>query len=101
MTPSKSAPPAEWFRWAMDQFNLFDGAPRPSKDVVAWIPEFKTWLASGAGNRRKRTVAHCLLLCWNDSSTVPGAGHIWLEYGGMDPHNQAAVRRVLEHVRWF
>ena len=101
----KTCGAATWFAWALDQFNLFDGAPRPAQGdrdaVSAWIPDFVKWLASGAGNTRKRTVGQCLLRCYNDTAKVKGAGDLWFEYGGMDNTNRDGVRRVLEHVRYF
>lgn len=99
--PPKNAPAAQWFRWALDQFNLFHRAPRPETNVEAWIDAFLAWMATGAGNRRVRTAGQCLLRCWNDDIQVPGAGDIWTEYGGMDDTNRRGVRRVLEHVRYF
>lgn len=105
--PVKWSAPALWFAWALDQFNLFDHAPRPTvacgdgRDIERWLPRFQEWLASGAGDRRKRTMAQCLLRSWNDQLEVAGAGDIWLEYAGMDDHNRRGVRTVLEHVRYF
>lgn len=107
MTPSalKTATPEVWFCWALDQFNLFYHAPRPGisrgDTVKDWIPRFERWLATGAANRRVRTVAQSLLRSWNDEIRVEGAGDLWTEYGGMDDTNRAGVRRVLEHVRYF
>ncbi len=112
-TPNhKNASAETWFVWALDQFNLFHGAPRPTPgqsivkgdpgdDVADWIPKFERWLASGAANRRVRTVGQCLLRSWNDELRVEGAGDVWTEYGGMDDTNRAGLRRVLEHVRYF
>ena len=93
-----------WFFWALAQFNLFDGAPRPGPtgaDFGRWIDSFLAWLKSGAGNKRKRTIAACLLRCYNDQIKVEGAGDLWLEYGGLDDTNRVGVRRVLEHIRYF
>lgn len=101
----KTCGAATWFAWALDQFNMFDGAPRPARgdhDVLReWIPGFVRWLASGAGDFRKRTMGQCLLRSYNDQVKVKGAGDLWVAYATMDDPNRTAVRKVLEHVRYF
>jgi hypothetical protein len=107
--PPEALGAAPWFCWTMDQFNLFDHAPRPERGppddinggIPPWCVTFKKWLATGAGDLRKRTVGQMLLRCWNDCLKVPGAGDFMDAYLAMDHHNQRGVRTMLEHLRSY
>lgn len=98
-----------WFRWALDQFPFLEYAPRPEiaaeddalNSVANWTEPFLKWLASGAGDARKRTVGQLVLFCWNDSLEVPGALRLERAYAGMDNDHRRGVRVLLEHMRHF
>ena len=106
-TNTRTMTPAEWFVWALNQFNLFDRAPRPEckgdgyDSTNAWVPKFIAWLGTGAANERARTVGQFLLRSWNSDLAVEGASALELVYGGCDDTNRRGVRVVLEHVRYF
>lgn len=105
--------PAAWIRWALDQFNLFNAAPRlrthsaggdeldPYDVVRVWVPELLRWLQTGAGDGRKRAAAALILSAWNSEIAVADAPRLEVAYAGMDDTNRKGVRKVLECLRNF
>lgn len=117
----KTCGPHFWFRWALEQFNLFSGAPYPQNlshtgkgafdeqqrvesqaEAAAWVPRFRRWLTNtdDSGNRKK-SAGQFLLHMWDPKIRIRGAEAIELAMGSMDMTNRAAVVRVLQSVRYF
>lgn len=90
-----------WFWWALEQFNLFDSAPRPGADFGHWVDKLRRWLATGAGDVRKRSAAQFILHAWNADIKVRGAAPIEMTFGGMDDRNRRAVVTILQNWRCF
>ncbi len=115
----KTCTPDVWFAWALEQFNVFERAPRPMRggavvrmdspramdggysSTSAWADKFIAWLGTGAANQRTRTIGQFLLRSWNSEIDVAGADALERVYGGCDDVNRRGIRTVLEHVRYF
>lgn len=109
-TPPKHCSAARFFRWGLGKLPIFEHAPRPAIyspvddpdfAVRAWIVELTEWLATGAGDARKRTLGRLLMRSWNPSIQVPGAVELELVWSGLDEPNRRGLISILQHWRDF